>query len=401
MAYRRMPLWGRLLALGTGGAVVFGVGNMFFKTSTELYRNMFNIQTVPFDVRYRCEEAFFTISNASNCSSLVKKYLTKQMLDKLKARKTRMGGSLLDVIQSGVVNLDSSIGAYAPDPQAYTTFRELFDPIIEDYHGFKRNDKQPDEDFGEKRLNELTNLDPEGKYIISTRIRCARTIKGFPFNPLLREDDYIVLEEKVKNAVHSFTDPDLQGTYYPLRGMNEQDKSRLIKDHFLFKEGDRFLQGAKACNYWPIGRGIFHNKQKTFLVWVNEEDHVRIISMQKGGDVSAVLKRLISGVKALEDKMAFARDARLGFVTFCPTNLGTTIRASVHIKLPKVSQRSDFQSVCEDLNLQVRGIDGEHSKSEAGIFDISNKKRMGITEFEAVKQMYDGVKELIRMEESR
>uniref|UniRef100_A0A5S6QL07 arginine kinase n=1 Tax=Trichuris muris TaxID=70415 RepID=A0A5S6QL07_TRIMR len=400
MAYRRMPAWGKLIALAGGGAVLAGIGSLYFKSGRELYKNMFNIQTVPSDIRSRCDEAYFTLSNAKDCNSLLKKHLTKPVLDKLKLRKTKMGGTLLDVIRSGVANLDSSIGAYAPDPQSYTTFKELFDPIIEDYHGFKRDEKQPNEDFGENRLGELTNLDPEGKYVLSTRIRCARTVKGFPFNPLLREDDYIVLEQKLKNALHSLPDANLQGTYYPLRGMKQEDKTKLISDHFLFKEGDRFLQAAKACEHWPIGRGIFHNNEKTFLVWVNEEDHVRIISMQKGGDVGAVLRRLITGVKMLEDKVPFARDGRLGFLTFCPTNLGTTIRASVHIKLPKLSRRRDFTDICEKMNLQVRGIHGEHSKGELGVFDISNKRRMGLTEFEAVKQMYDGVKELIRMEES-
>ncbi|VDK51442.1 unnamed protein product [Anisakis simplex] len=95
----------------------------------------------------------------------------------------------------------------------------------------------------------------------------------------------------------------------------------------------RFLQAANACRYWPTGRGIYHNNAKTFLVWVNEEDHLRIISMQNGGNVG-----------------------------------------------------------------QIRGIHGEHSESADGVYDISNKARLGLTEFEAVKQMYDGVKHLIELE---
>jgi len=126
---------------------------------------------------------------------------------------------------------------------------------------------------------------------------------------------------------------------------------------------------------------------------------LRIISMQQGFDVKTVLDRLIRGVKAIEKEVPFARDDRLGFLTFCPSNLGTTIRASVHMKLPKLSQRKDFKDICEKLNLQVRGIHGEHSDSVGGVYDVSNKRRMGLTEFEAVKEMYDGVKKLIEMEE--
>ena len=73
-------------------------------------------------------------------------------------------------------------------------------------------------------------------------------------------------------------------------GMTKEVQTQLIEDHFLFKEGDRFLQAANASRYWPSGRGIFHNKEKTFLVWVGEEDHLRIISMQQGGHVGEVIR---------------------------------------------------------------------------------------------------------------
>lgn len=87
------------------------------------------------------------------------------------------------------------------------------------------------------------------------------------------------MEAKAQGVLTGLTG-ELQGTYYPLLGMSKEVQQQLIDDHFLFKEGDRFLQAANACRYWPVGRGIYHNADKTFLVWVNEEDHLRIISMQ-------------------------------------------------------------------------------------------------------------------------
>lgn len=80
-------------------------------------------------------------------------------------------------------------------------------------------------------------------------------------------------------ALSAFED-DLKGTYYSLTGMEEEARKQLIEDHFLFKEGDRFLEACGLNRDWPEGRGIFHNDEKTFLVWVNEEDQLRIISMQ-------------------------------------------------------------------------------------------------------------------------
>lgn len=350
----------------------------------------------------KIEEGYQILQNAKDCKSLLKKYFTAEVKDQLKTRKTQLGATLWDVIQSGVKNLDSGVGVYAPDAESYTTFKELFEPILTDYHhGFKPTDKQPPVDLGETHVKELVDLDPEGKYIQSTRIRCGRSLQGYPFNPCLTEQNYKDMEGKVQTVFQNIPDPELQGTYYPLTGMSKEIQNQLIADHFLFKEGDRFLQHANACRYWPNGRGIFHNKNKTFLVWVNEEDHLRIISMQPGGNVGQVLDRLIRGLKGIQQGgIQFSRDDRLGWLTFCPTNLGTTVRASVHIKIPKVSARPDFKKICDDLKLQIRGIHGEHSETEGGVYDVSNKARLGLSEYEAVKYMYDGVKKLIELEKS-
>jgi len=89
---------------------------------------------------------------------------------------------------------------------------------------------------------------------------------------------------KVVQACNTFTG-DLKGTFYPLDGMSKETQKKLIEDHFLFKEGDRFLEACNLNRDWPSGRGIFHNNDKTFLVWVNEEDQLRIISMQPGANI--------------------------------------------------------------------------------------------------------------------
>lgn len=351
------------------------------------------------DVIKQIEEGYKILHDAKDCKSLLKKHFSEKVMNDNKAKKTKLGATLLDVIQSGVKNLDSGVGLYAPDAEAYNLFKDLFNPVIEEYHnGFKPTDKQPPTDLGADKIGELPDLDPEGKYINSTRIRCGRSLDGYPFNPCLTEENYKEMESKVKSALESISDPELQGTYYPLLGMSKETQNQLIQDHFLFKEGDRFLQAANACRYWPVGRGIYHNKNKTFLVWVNEEDHLRIISMENGGNVGRVLDRLIRGATAIAGKAPFSRDDRLGWLTFCPSNLGTTVRASVHIKLPKLSATPEFQKVSDEMGLQIRGIHGEHSESVGGVYDVSNKARLGLTEYQAVRQMYDGVKKLIEME---
>ena len=134
--------------------------------------------------------------------------------------------------------------------------------------------------------------------------------------------------------------------------MTEAQQQQLIADHFLFKEGDRFLEACGLNRNWPEGRGIFHNNEKTFLVWVNEEDQLRIISMQNGADIGAVFTRLSKAASKIEQVAQFAHDDHLGYITSCPTNLGTALRASVHIALPKLgAQMAEFQKIADQFHV--------------------------------------------------
>ena len=170
----------------------------------------------------------------------------------------------------------------------------------------------------------------------------------------------------MKNAFAKM-EGDLAGSYYPLTGMDEKVRQQLVDDHFLFMSGDPNLKVAGMERDWPEGRGIFHNATKTFLVWVNEEDQLRIISMQKGGDVKGVFERLARGIKAVGDSVKaesgkdFLLSPKFGYIHSCPTNLGTGMRASVHVDLPGWTKDSidGLKARCEALNLQPRGTRGE------------------------------------------
>lgn len=171
--------------------------------------------------------------------------------------------------------------------------------------------------------------------------------------------------------------------------------------YLIFREGDRFLDACGLNRDWPSGRGIFHNNDKTFLVWVNEEDQLRIISMQPGADIAAVFDRLSRAAGGIEKVAEFAHNDHLGYITSCPTNLGTALRASVHIKLPKLSKQWDkFEAIANEYHVQIRGIHGEHSESTDATYDISNKRRLGRSEKDLVQDMYNGVKAMIEAEKS-
>lgn len=335
---------------------------------------------------------------AKNCTSMLCKYLTKEVFQTLKDKTTANGFTLEQAINSGVINIDSSIGVYAGDEESYSTFGALFDPIIEDYHGFGKKEKHQSK-LNPESLN-APNPDPDGEFILSTRIRVGRNVANFPLGPAISKEQRNEVESSVVEGLNRL-EGELEGTYYPLLGMSKEVQDGLIKDHFLFKEGDRFLDAAGLNRNWPEGRGIYHNKDKTFLVWVNEEDQLRIISMQMGGDIKEVFTRLVKAIKSIETQVPFSYNDHLGYITSCPTNLGTAMRASVHITLQKLAKNMEaFQVITDKYYLQIRGIHGEHSESEGGIYDISNRRRLGITEVQAVQDMYDGVVALIAAEKA-
>ena len=134
---------------------------------------------------------------------------------------------------------------------------------------------------------------------------------------------------------------ELAGKYYPLNDLSEADRKQLKQDNFLFSEGNKYLEAAGFNYDWPNGRGVFLSHDKTFLIWVNEEDHLRFISMQPNGDIHSVFSKLCKACTILEKYVSFSFSDRLGFITSCPSNLGTSLRASIYIKLPKLGKRKE------------------------------------------------------------
>jgi len=336
--------------------------------------------------------------NKSDSQSLLKKHLTPALYEKLKDKKTKLGGTLAHCINSGCKHLGSKVGIYACDPDAYTTYSEVFDNVIKSYHKVDKIN-HPTPTFGTpEQVKGLQNIDPEGKMVLSTRIRVARSNEKYPFPPACNAEQFEAMEAEAKAALSQLTG-ELSGNYFPLATMDAAMQKQLVEDHFLFRDDDDVLRDAGGYKCWDIGRGIFHNANKTFLTWVGEEDHFRLISMQKGGDIGEVYRRLVTAINAMETKVKFAKKDGYGYLTFCPSNLGTTLRASVHMAIPNACQQPNFKEFCEQRNIQPRGIHGEHSESEGGVYDLSNKRRLGLTEFAAVTEMFDGVMAIKKWEQ--
>merc|ERR1711973_378553 len=332
--------------------------------------------------------------------SLVAKHVTAEKWAKLGDHVTKTSGFTLAKAIACAVEFDNQhCGIYAGDEDSYIDFKDVFDPLICEYHGLGADFKHTS-DMDASKIT--ANVDPEVP-VHSCRIRVGRSIQGFGLSPGITKQQRVDVEALMKNAFAKL-EGDLAGNYYPLTGMDEAVRQQLVDDHFLFMSGDPNLKVAGMERDWPEGRGIFHNKDKTFLVWVNEEDQLRIISMQKGGDVKEVFDRLARGIKAVEDSVKkesghdFMLDKRYGYIHACPTNLGTGMRASVHIDLPGWTKLGPkvLAARCEELHLQPRGTRGESGGQTGVTYDISNKHRLGYSEVQLVRKMIDGVNTLYK-----
>ena len=124
------------------------------------------------------------------------------------------------------------------------------------------------------------------------------------------------------------------------------------------------------------------------------------MSIRKGPNIRSMFSLLDTALTFFE-KMKFAHNERLGYLTFCPTSLGSTIRALVHIQLPKLGMNvKRLKALASQHNVQIRGVAGENSALAGSVVDVSNVRRLGINEVEAVVQMLAGVEALVAYEEA-
>ncbi|EEA08428.1 ATP:guanido phosphotransferase, C-terminal catalytic domain-containing protein [Cryptosporidium muris RN66] len=319
--------------------------------------------------------------------------------------KTSNGFTFDQVIQTGVDNpghpFITNVGAVAGDEESFELFREFFEKIVEVRHGFMRHQIQ------ESNLNidELIENTIDEKYVISVRVRTSRSVSGLPFSPATNRYQRRQVENIVSSALKSLTG-DLAGKYYPLSSLTEEETQRLIDDHLLFQKPESpLLLTAGMARDWPDARGIFHNEKKDFLVWINEEDHIRIISMQNGSDIHAVFSRFSKAVSEIETSMLinghkFAFDKHFGYLATCPSNLGTGLRASALVKIPLLEKHPRFMEIFKPLRMQRRGTYGVDSQSIGGVHDISNSDRMGSTEVELVNTFIKGATKIIELEKA-
>ena len=224
-------------------------------------------------------------------------------------RKSRF----LKCLNSGVENPDSEMGCYACQPSDYDDFKPFFSRVLARYHKVPDNARH----VNDWRLESVARLPEDGVLdvarlglpALSMRVRTARNLKDFPLPDSMTKDDLIRLEEKMMAAFEILIDmPDFGGRYYSLTPGNpcfidDQTYQDLVDAHIMFKnmDADRYLTAAGIAADWPFGRGCYVSADKRAIIWVGEEDHLRIMCMQTGTVLGDVFDRLKTTLDLVEE----------------------------------------------------------------------------------------------------
>ena len=232
---------------------------------------------------------------------------------------------------------------------------------------------------------------------VSTRIRLARNLSGRPFPG---RADLAASHEvglKIKEALlaleqeGSFLDNGDKFNYYDMTTLSPVQRQVLFEKHFI----------SRNLVNQPEGSEVVINDKQDIALMINEEDHLRMQCFMPGLQLAAAWQRLDSLDDKLAAKLNFAYDDKLGFLTACPTNIGTGLRASVMLHLPALVMTNRLSALfgqLPQLGMTVRGVYGEGSESYGHLYQISNQVTLGYSEAEIIQRLHNVVDEIIAQE---
>jgi protein arginine kinase len=237
----------------------------------------------------------------------------------------------------------------------------------------------------------LKGSGPDSDIVISTRVRLARNIQGYPFtgraNAAQRGEVLKLAEEAIKQ-VHL----DRSVVTLELDKLPEIKRDVLVERHLISRE--------LASGEGP--RGVTYGRGEMLSVMINEEDHLRLQWLKSGFDVDRAYSALRKVDEALEKVLPYATSERYGYLTACPTNVGTGLRASVMVHLPALTLKENIDQVfkaAQRMNHAVRGLYGEGTRAFGDMYQISNQTTLGRSEesiIEAIKAIVPRVLEFER-----
>ncbi len=231
---------------------------------------------------------------------------------------------------------------------------------------------------------------PHSDVVMTSRVRLARNLRGYPFPGWSQEKQRIEMLEMARPLVEAL--PEMKDGYSEDYGsLSKIRKQVLVERHIISRE-----HAARST-----GCAVVVDRRQNVSIMINEEDHFRMQGIRPGLALRSAFDLVDKVDSELEHQMPYAFDSRLGYLTACPTNLGTGMRASVMIHLPALvltDQVSQVMKAVNKIGLAVRGLYGEGTEALGNLFQISNQHTLGEKEGEIIQQIEKVIESVVRSE---
>jgi protein arginine kinase len=233
---------------------------------------------------------------------------------------------------------------------------------------------------------------PHDRIVMSSRVRLARNIAGAAFPGWAKKPDRIHTLQIIQPAIQQL--PQMADSFAAaMDDFTALDKQILVERHLISRE-----HAARSA-----GSGLVLNRDETISVMINEEDHMRMQSLRPGLQIRQAWQTIDAVDSALEKTLDYAFSNELGYLTACPTNLGTGIRVSAMLHLPGLVLDEQINPIIQSVNklgLAVRGLYGEGTEALGNVFQVSNQMTLGETETAIVERLEKVLAQIIEHEEN-
>lgn len=238
-------------------------------------------------------------------------------------------------------------------------------------------------------LNWYLQNGKDSDVVVSSRIRLARNLRNYPFITKCKKEDLEKIEEEIEEITPSLG---YGIKFLKLKDIDDITKMTLVEKHIL---SPNF-----ALNKENTG-AILINDDENISIMINEEDHLRIQILGAGLDLDGLMSLAMEIDNKMQSNLDYAYNEKYGFLTACPTNVGTGLRASVMVHLPALTATGNIHKILEVINnfgMNIRGIYGEGSKAQGNMYQISNKQALGTSEKEIIKNLKAITEKIIEQE---
>ena len=225
--------------------------------------------------------------------------------------------------------------------------------------------------------------------IVSSRVRLARNYEDLPFRSRITPEQS---ETCIQRTLEALRDMPESYTYYPLRGMEENGKKVLLEERLI---------SLDLMDHADMG-AVLVGEEERLSIMINEEDHLRIQGFAAGQDLQKAAELAFSIDDALQKRLNFAFDDQWGYLTACPTNAGSGLRASMTLHLPMLTifkQMGKVNQLAGKMGLTLRGIYGEGNEAQGNLYQLSNLVTLGRTEKEIIDTVTATAAQMAQMEE--